>query len=500
MPELASRVVPAPRLRAVNAAPVRADGAYVLYWMRASRRVDHNFALDRAVELAKSLARPLLVLEALRCDYRWASDRHHAFVLAGMRDNQVACNRYGVAYHPYVEGARGHGRGLLRAMGEHACAVVTDDHPGFHYPAMLAAASAQLGVRLEAVDSIGLLPMSLAPKDFPTAYAFRAFLQREIAEHLGALPQASPMAGLGLPRAVVPRSILARWPAADAALLAAEPAALAALPIDHGVTPCEQRGGPRAGIAAIRSFVRDGLDAYNERRCHPDDDGGSKLSAYLHFGHVSVHAILREVAARCDWNPGDLGQPRRGAREGFWGLPAPVESFLDELVVWRELGHNFAHARDDIDRYASLPAWARATLAEHASDPRPYLYDHDVLEGAATHDDIWNAAQRQLVGEGRMHNYLRMLWGKRVLEWTAEPEDAAARLIELNNRWALDGRDPNSYSGIFWVFGRYDRPWGPVRPIFGTIRYMSSSATRHKLRLGKYLARWAATPGGDGTP
>jgi deoxyribodipyrimidine photo-lyase len=493
VPEFVSRAVPSTRLRAANDQPTHPAREYVLYWMRSSRRVDHNFALDRAVELALELGRPLLVFEALRCDYRWASDRHHAFVIAGMRDNQVACERYGVTYYPFVEDAKGRGRGLLRELASHACVVVTDDHPGFHFPAMLTAAAAQLDVRLETVDSIGLLPMALAPKDFPTAYAFRAFLQRELPEQLGAMPKATPLAKFGLPRARVPAAIAQRWPAADPALLGGSTALLAALPIDHTVGVCDRPGGPRAGIAAIRAFVGVGLDTYDERRNHPDDDGGSKLSAYLHFGHVSVHAVLRELAARCEWSPGDLGRPRRGAREGFWGLPAPIESFLDELVVWRELGHNFAHARDDIDRYSSLPGWARATLAQHAADPRPYLYDAACLEGAETHDEIWNAAQRQLVREGRMHNYLRMLWGKRVLEWTAQPEAAAQRLVELNNRWALDGRDPNSYSGIFWVFGRYDRPWAPKRPIFGSIRYMSSDATRRKLRLKKYLERYAAT-------
>lgn len=462
--------------------------------MRASRRVDHNFALDRAVELATELHRPLVVLEALRCDYRWASDRHHAFVLAGMRDNQVAARRFGVAYLPYVEPAAGHGRGLLRALAADACAVVTDDHPGFHYPHMLAAAAAQLDVRLEAIDSIGLLPMAAATTAYPTAYAFRAFLQRELPEHLGWMPRASSLAGHGLPRAEIPAAITARWPAADAAMLAAEPAALATLPIDHRVGVCPVRGGPRAGLVAVRAFVDHGVDAYVERRNHPDDRGGSGLSPYLHFGHVSPHAVLRGLADRCGWTPGDLGRPRRGAREGFWGMPPAMEAFLDELVVWRELGHNFAHCRDDIDRYDSLPRWAQQTLAAHAGDRRPYLYDHDQLERSSTHDEIWNAAQRQLVGEGRMHNYLRMLWAKRVIEWTAEPRVALDRLIELNNRWALDGRDPNSYSGILWSFGRYDRPWGPERPIFGAVRYMSSDATRRKLRLGEYLRRWGSAP------
>jgi deoxyribodipyrimidine photo-lyase len=162
-------------------------------------------------------------------------------------------------------------------------------------------------------------------------------------------------------------------------------------------------------------------------------------------------------------------------------------------VVWRELGFNCCHHRPhDYDRYDSLPAWARATLAKHARDQRPERYSFDQLAAAETCDPIWNAAQRELVQSGRIHNYLRMLWGKKVLEWSPSPEAALDTLIELNNRYALDGRDPNSYSGIFWCFGRYDRAWGPERPIFGTIRYMSSEATRRKLALQEYLERWSA--------
>jgi deoxyribodipyrimidine photo-lyase len=179
-----------------------------------------------------------------------------------------------------------------------------------------------------------------------------------------------------------------------------------------------------------------------------------------------------------------------GSREGWWGCSAAAEGFLDQLVTWRELGAVFCHHHPDAyDRFAGLPAWARATLAEHARDPRPVVYDLATLEAARTHDDVWNAAQRELVATGRMHNYLRMLWGKKLLEWSPHPEAALAIAIHLNNKHALDGRDPNSYAGIGWTFGRFDRPWAPVRPIFGSIRYMSSANTRKKLKLKGYLAR-----------
>jgi deoxyribodipyrimidine photo-lyase len=159
-------------------------------------------------------------------------------------------------------------------------------------------------------------------------------------------------------------------------------------------------------------------------------------------------------------------------------------------VTWRELGFNMCRYRDDYDSYESLPDWARATLDEHTADPRPYLYTPDEFEAAETHDPLWNAVQRQLVREGIIHNYLRMLWGKKILEWSPTPRDALRTMIELNNKYALDGRDPNSYSGVFWVLGRYDRPWGPVRPVFGRIRYMTSKNTARKVRLKKYMERF----------
>ena len=165
------------------------------------------------------------------------------------------------------------------------------------------------------------------------------------------------------------------------------------------------------------------------------------------------------------------------------------EAFLDELVTWRELGYNMAAHRPDYRDYASLPEWARSSLASHREDPRQYLYSVEQFEQAETHDPLWNAAQTQLREEGVIHNYLRMLWGKKILEWTKSPEEAAEVMIELNNRYALDGCDPNSYSGIYWCLGRYDRAWGPERPIFGKIRYMTSENTARKYSVRNYI-KW----------
>ena len=484
--------VPALRLSPANAAPIRPDGDFVLYWMTAARRTAHSYALDRALDRARELGRPLLVLEALRCDYPWASDRLHAFVLAGMRDNAARFAAAGVAYHPYVEPTPGAGRGLLAALAARACVVVTDEYPCFFLPRMQQAAAAGLPVHVERVDGNGLLPLRAAEIVFPTAIAFRRFIQKRCRAHLDERPRADPLARLDLPRAPVPRDILARWPAAADDLLEARPGALARLPIDHGVAPCGA-GGSAAADAGLRWFLAHGLPRYAERN-DPAAAVTSGLSPHLHFGHIGPHQIFHALMRREGWTAERLAPTSGGSREGWWGVSAATEGFLDQLLTWRELGFNMCFHRPDFDRYESLPMWAQTTLGEHARDVRPWLYTPAQLAAAATHDPLWNAAQRQLVREGTIHNYLRMLWGKKILEWSPDPRAALATLVELNNRYALDGRDPNSYSGIFWTLGRYDRAWGPERPVFGKIRYMSSENTARKLHVGDYLRRHAAQP------
>lgn len=484
--------VPAARLSLANVAPVRPDGDFVLYWMTAARRTSHSYALDRAIDRARELARPLLVLEALRCDYPWASDRLHAFVLAGMRDNAARLAAAGVAYHPYVEPAVGAGKGLLAALAARACLVVTDEYPCFFLPRMLAAAAAALPVCVERVDGNGLLPLRAAEIVFPTAIAFRRFIQKRCRAHLEERPRVDPLARLDLPHTPFPRDILARWPAAADELLRARPDALARLPIDHTVAPCGQ-GGSVAATAALGRFLDHGLSRYEDRN-DPSSEVTSGLSPHLHFGHIGAHQIFAAVMRREGWTADRLARAGGGKREGWWGVGAAAEGFLDQLLTWRELGFNMSFHRPDFDRYESLPMWAQRTLGEHEADVRDPLYTPAQLEAAATHDPLWNAAQRQLVREGTIHNYLRMLWGKKILEWSESPRAALANLEHLNNKYALDGRDPNSYSGIFWTLGRYDRAWGPERPVFGKIRYMSSENTARKLRVGEYLRKYAAEP------
>ncbi|TNF31366.1 MAG: deoxyribodipyrimidine photolyase [Deltaproteobacteria bacterium] len=484
--------IPQNRVVTVNDAPIAPKGEHVVYWMIGQRRSRWNFALQHAIARATSLGVPLIVLEALRVGYPWASDRLHRFVLDGMADNRRRFADSPVAHHAYVERTPGEGAGLLAALAERAALVVTDDVPFFFLPRMVRAAGAKLRVRLEAVDGNGLVPLRTTAGAFPTAHAFRRFLQRELRPHLASPPLAEPLTlARSLPPASVPASVLARWPAApDAALDGSDPAFLAGLPIDHEVPPSPIRGGSAAAEAALAAFLDGHLAGYGQDRNHPDEDGASGLSPYLHFGHVSPHEVVSTLLAREGWTPARLSASTTGSRTGWWGVGPGAESFLDQIVTWRELGFVFAFHRPDHAEYDGLPDWARATLEEHVGDRRPWRYTREQLERAETHDEVWNAAQMQLRVEGRVHNYLRMLWGKKVLEWSAHPREAFHTLVALNDRWALDGRDPNSYSGIGWCLGRFDRAWGPERAIFGKIRYMSSENTKRKLHLQRYLARW----------
>ena len=262
------------------------------------------------------------------------------------------------------------------------------------------------------------------------------------------------------------------------------------MPIDHGVGVVPTRGGPVAAGEALRTFLGTKLARYADERSHPDADCASGLSPWLHFGHLSAHQVFAGLAKQEGWTRDHL-VPITSGQRGWFGMSPSAEAFLDELVTWRELGCNYTAQRGDYEDAESLPDWAKATLDRHAPDARDHLYTLEEFAASATHDPVWNAAQTQLRETGVLQNYLRMLWGKKVLEWTPHWRAAWSILIELNNRYALDGRDPNSYTGISWVFGRYDRPWAPERDVYGVIRYMSSTNTVKKLKMKQYLARWS---------
>jgi deoxyribodipyrimidine photo-lyase len=523
---LTSKHVPDIRIVRCNLRAPDSSGDYVLYWMTAFARTGWNFSLQRAVEWTRELNRPLVVLHTLYISDRWDSDRLCAFAIDGMRDIAGLLGDRAVRYYPYIEPRKGSGAGLVGEMTKRACVVVTDDFPSAVVDRLISSEADVLPVLLEKVDSNGMLPLRSAERVFLTAASFRKFLQNNLEPHLEDFPLADPLrlawplrstgrpssggkAGNARrrgrarklqpaesrPLASIKRTVLRRWPPASTALLRGERREIEKLNINHSVPPVNTKGGMKAAGLALKSFIKSRLDTYAALRNHPDEDATSGLSPYLHFGHISTHQVVAHVTKHGGVPTGSLQCKLGAGGRGWWGLTDSAQAFIDQLLTWRELGFNMAWQWPEYGTYQSLPTWARKSLKVHARDRRVYVYSPADLEAAGTHDRLWNAAQHQLATEGRLHNYLRMVWGKKILEWSTSPEEALDTMIELNNKYALDGRDPNSYSGIFWVLGRYDRPWGPRRPVFGTIRYMSSDNTMRKVRVRKFLERYAPQKG-----
>lgn len=480
--------VPAVRVRTLNDKPLDRSGDFVLYWMIAARRTRYNFALQRAVDICLELHKPLVIFEPLDCGYPWASDRLHRFVLDGMAATAAVCSKSRAFYYPYVEPTPGHGSGLLKRLSQDACIIITDHYPAFFIPRLVTAAAKVSAVRVEAVDSNGLIPLAAHGRAFTSARSFRAFVQRELRSHLREFPEEQPLKALPRQTAKIDAGMLKRWPAASNLL--ERKATLEHLPIDHDVAPAAAIGGERTARVRLARFVTSQLGRYAAEHHDPDSDCTSRLSPYLHFGHISAHEVFSAVMTAERWTTRRLAARGGGARDGWWGVSENANLFLDQLTVWRELAFNGCEWVPDYTAYESLPEWARVTIEAHSSERR-LVYDFDTLDAASTADAVWNAAQRQLKAEGWFHGYLRMLWGKKLFEWAPDAPTALTWMEALMNRYSLDGRDPVSYASYGWVLGRYDRPW-PRRPIFGTLRYMSSESTRRKLRMKHFLARYSS--------
>jgi deoxyribodipyrimidine photo-lyase len=475
------------RQRRLNDKRVASGGDYVLYWMQTYRRLERNHALDHALRCAEELGRPLVIYEGLRIDYPWASRRLHRFILEGMQANAARAGDLGLNYWPFAEREKGEGRGLLRRLSARACLVVTDDFPCFIVPPQAEALARGVEVPVFAVDGNSLVPLSLLGPAVSAAAHLRPRLHKAFAEAWKHRAAAKPrIAEVARKRVAAP---FTTWDAKDVEALVGR------LPLDATVPPVTSTpGGAPAARSRLREFVRKRLRGYAEARSEPRSPAeghASGLSPYLHFGHVSIEEVVAGVLATTGrWTPEELRLHNRGRREGFFVDDPDVNAFLDEALTWRDLGFHWHRSRrhDARSLETALPAWALRTLGDHAGDRRPWLYTAEELEAGATHDPLWNAAQRELVATGTIHNYLRMLWGKKVLEWSASPAEAYRTLEHLNNKYALDGRDPNSYTGILWCFGLFDRPWPPERPVLGSVRYMSSENTARKFDLDPYRA------------
>ncbi len=447
---------------------VASTGNLVLYWMRTAMRTAENPALDVAKAWAAHLQLPLLVYQGLDERYEFASDRHHRFILEGARDVQAELAAQGIAYafHLARPGKR---QPSLLQLASSAAVLVTENMPVDPPRQFLQKLSVQTTTPIVVVDTACVVPMQSTQRAITRAFEFRTATEKLRKARLhqnwpesSALVHPYPLERLPQEFGLEPLDLKT----ADLAALVAE------CEIDHTVPPVtDTPGGSTAGYQRWNHFRDSGLRQYARRRNAPLADGVSRLSAYLHYGMVSPMQIAREAA---------------GIRtEGS-------EKFLDELLVWRELAYHFCFHRGDHDQVTALPEWALATLRAHQSDPRPARYDWETLARGATADLLWNAAQKSLLLQGELHNNVRMTWGKALLNWTDSPERALALLIDLNHRYALDGRDPASYGGLLWCLGQFDRPFTPEQPILGTVRPRPTAEHARRLNTEDYLAKISA--------
>jgi photolyase PhrII len=447
-------------------------GDFVLYWMRTAVRGHENPALDVALGEARRLGRPLFVYHALSERYPYASDRHHRFILEGARDVSAELASRGIGYGFHLE-RPGHRGPHLVTLARRAARVVTEDLPVAPLERWTRALAEGARKEVWAVDTACLVPMrSVRSSETTRAFRFRsatqvarqAALRHEWTEAPD--PDAPPFVPSDLPFEPIDLS------RADLAEL------IAGCAIDHGVGPVPHTpGGSKAGYARWRDFVDQSLKGYARRRNNPLQPGVSRMSAYLHYGHVSPFRIAREAAA-----VGGKG----------------AEKYLDELLVWRELAHAFCAHHPEHDTAEALPPWARESLSAHEGDARAVLSWERLARGR-TGDGLWDAAQRSLVVHGELHNNVRMTWGKALLGWTRNAEECLDRLIDLNHRFALDGRDPSSFGGILWCLGQFDRPFTPERQVTGTVRSRSTERHARRLDLPEYRRRveapaWAGPP------
>lgn len=442
-----------PRVTVRNRAGVRADGRCVLYWMQRAQRASDNPALDLAIRAGNLLGKPVVAALAL-VPFPRANLRHYQFLAQGLPEIAEELAARGIGFVLRRDGER-----PIEALATELepCMVVGDENPLREPEAWRRRVARELRVAFYTVDADVVVPTRLIGREHWAAHTIRP----RIHEHLDGL--------LVKPRE--PRAHV-RWTRHAIATLDPMADLLAGLSIDRSIFPVAMRGGPRAARARLRAFLRDGLDGYASRRNHPELDGTSRLSPYLHFGHIGPRAIALAVQS--------AHAPERDRA-----------AFLEELIVRRELAIDFVRYNARYDELAGCERWARTTLSHHARDPRQVISARRLHAGESP-DPLWNAAQRQMVEEGWMHGYMRMYWAKRLLEWTRSPDEAFALVIEMNDAYELDGRDPNGYAGIAWAIGgKHDRAW-KERPVFGKVRFMSFASTSKKFDARAYVDRYAA--------
>lgn len=441
------------RIEPLNHQPAK-DRDYVLYWMQAAQRSEDNHALERAIHTANQRGKPLLAAFSLTDDYPQANRRHYAFMLEGLRAVERAMAKRRI---PFVV-LKGSPETNTIRLAKRADTVVVDEGYLRVQRQWRCAVADAIDCPLEEVTTNLIVPVRTASdKENFSAGTLRPRIRRQLERFL------VPFKPTALKHTALPVKYANRIDLDDARLLST-------LKLDGSVSESSfYTGGADEAKKRLTHFIENKLGRYDTDRNNPLLDCQSNLSPYLHFGQISPLTIA--VAAM-------------DAEDG-----GGKEAFLEELIVRRELSHNFVYYNRDYDVFdKALPPWALRTLNYCAKDKRAYLYTLEQLETAQTHDPAWNAAQREMTLTGKMHNYMRMYWGKKILEWTKTPRQGFEWALCLNNKYELDGRDPNGYAGVAWCFGKHDRAWGQ-RPVFGKVRFMNADGLKRKFDVAGYIQK-----------
>ncbi len=424
--------------------------------MQRAQRGEDNPALDVAIAVANELGKPVAVFFGLHPRYPNANLRHYSFLIDGLADTQAAIEKRGAAFvfRPYPN------HSLIEFCSEvKASLVIGDENPMREPEGWRRNAAEKLEVPFWTVDADVVVPTKFFDKEEFAARTIRPKIHRLLPGFLRR-PE-NPRARYRWKSGGSPESQVI-----DKAVL------LKSLPFDRAASPVvDVVGGAKEGRRLLRQFIDQRLARYDTDRNLPDLSGTSELSPYLHFGHLGPLTIALAVQEA--------------------EAPATAkDAFLEELIVRRELAVNFVARNPRYDSLDGCHEWARKTLREHSRDEREYIYSEKSFESAETHDPLWNAAQLEMVLTGRMHGFMRMYWAKKILEWTRSPEEAFEIAVHLNDKYELDGRDPNGYTGIAWAIGgKHDRPWGPTRPVFGLIRYMNARGCARKFDVEAYVKK-----------
>lgn len=454
-----------PRVTVRHAGLPRTGARCVVYWMQRAQRIDDNPALDVAIAVANLLDLPVVVYFQVIPHYPHANLRHYHFMQQGLRDLESDAAGRGVGFVVRRALPGGKGATLEGFLEEVQAALVVGDENPCREPERWRQV---LGRRLKqpfwTVDADVVVPSQIFNRSFVLLHHFRPHLKARLDQFLVEPENLRPLKPWAPEKEPEKYSL-------------AEEITAGFTQLDRSIGPVDSfTGGPHAARQLLERFVRDGLADYDERRNHPEVRGTSRLSPYLHFGNISPVRIALEVK-----------QAAAAGHVTAWA----AEKFTEQVVAWRELSVLFVRHEPNYDTWECAAPWARKTLIEHAGDGRPHRYTLEKLERAETADELWNAAQRQMVETGWMHNYMRMYWAKKILEWAPDPERAFAWAVELNDRYELDGRDPNGYAGIAWaIVGRHDRPWFN-KPVFGLVRPMSGKSLAKKFDAQSYIRRYS---------